>query len=220
MRIALIGMSGAGKSFWSGVLRRQGFEAFSCDDHIGRRLAAAGEIPEAAFEHLGRWMGFPFEPGFARREARYMALERAIMEELLTELEALPSGKRAPDLVVDTTGSVVYTGEAVMQRLQRETVVIYLSQPAAQHAVLRRSYEKNPRPVIWHGHFEKNGRETDRQALKRCYANLLAERERLYRRYAHLEIQWDPAAGQPPSAEALIAPATAFLNPQRGLGDV
>ena len=220
MRIALIGMSGAGKSFWSNVLRDHGFEAFSCDDHIGRRLTAAGEISDAAFEHLGRWMGFPFEPGFARREARYMALERAVMEELLTRLEALPSGKVATDLVVDTTGSVIYTGDAVMQRLQRETVVIYLSLPATQHAVLRRSYEKSPRPVIWHGHFKKNDGETDRQALKRCYANLLAERDRRYRRYAHLEIQWEPTAGQPPRAETLIAPATTFLDQQRGYRDV
>jgi shikimate kinase len=220
MRIALIGMSGAGKSFWSAVLQRHGFEVFCCDDHIGRRLAAAGEIGDASLEQLGQWMGFPFEPDFDRREARYLSLENAIMDRLLSDLEALPGGKAAPDLVVDTTGSVVYTGDAIMQRLQRQAVVVYLAPPPTHHVVLRRAYEENPRPVIWHGHFSKRQGETNPHALKRCYASLLAERDKLYRRYAHLEIQWTPAAGPTPAADTLLAPVTAFLNKQGASRDV
>ncbi len=212
MRIALIGMSGAGKSFWSAILQRRGFEVFCCDDHIGKRLAAAGEIGDASLEHLGQWMGFPFEPGFTRRETRYLSLEKAIMDQLLSDLEARPDGAAAPNLVIDTTGSVVYTGDAIMQRLQRQAVVIYLSPPAAHHVLLRRAYEENPRPVIWHGHFAKSDGETNPQALKRCYANLLAERDKRYRRYAHLELQWKPASGPTPSADTLLAPVAAFLN--------
>lgn len=218
MRMALIGMSGAGKSFWSQILSRHGFKAFGCDDHIGRRLAAAEEIDAPSLDHLGRWMGFPFEPGFARREGRYLSFERAVMNDLLTGLESVPADQTTPDLVIDTTGSVVYTGEAVMQRLRRQAVVIYLALPLAHRDALRRAYERHPRPVVWNGHFRKHDGETDREALRRCYDNLLEERDGLYRRYAHLEIPWSPHAGQTASVDTLLAPAAAFLN-QQGTSD-
>jgi hypothetical protein len=164
-------------------------------------------------------MGFPFEPGFARREDRYLSLERTIMDDLLTELETNPCADGDSRLVIDTTGSVVYTGEAIMRRLRRQTVVIYLALPMAHRETLRRAYEKRPRPVVWRGHFRKNDGETDRDALKRCYANLLADRDARYRRYAHLEILWKPTPGQTPAVDTLLTPAAAFLSRQRASRD-
>lgn len=215
MRIALIGMSGAGKSFWSGILARHGFEVFGCDDDIGRRLAATGEIADPSLDHLGRWMGFPFEPGFARRQALYLSLEHTVMDDLLTSLEAAPLAAEAPPLVIDTSGSVVYAGQAMMQRLRRQSVVVYLSLSPVHRDALRRAYEKNPRPVIWQQHYWRNTGETDREALKRSYANLTADRDSLYRRYAHLEIQWEPTSAPTPSADTLLGPAISFLNQRR-----
>jgi shikimate kinase len=220
MRIALIGMSGAGKSFWSTILRRHGFEAFGCDDHIGQRLAAEGEIATPSLDHLGRWMGFPYESDYARREAHYLSTERAVMEALLADLEAEPSGRDSGrDLVLDTTGSVVYTGDTIMERLRRQTVVIYLSLPAAHRDTLRRAYQARPRPVIWQNHFRPREGETDRDAVKRCYPDLLQTRDRLYRRYAHIEIRWEPSFGKRPDVATLLSPAAAFLDQKRSAHD-
>lgn len=216
MRIALIGMSGSGKSFWSQILGRHGFDTFGCDDHIGRRLAAAGEIDHPSLDHLGRWMGFPFEPDFGRRERLYLSIEQTVMDELLTRLEAEPDdGDPGSSLVIDTTGSVIYTGDATMRRLRQQTVVIYLALPPAHRDTLRREYEKRPRPVLWQGHFQQNHGEMEEDALRRCYADLIEARDKLYRHYAHLEILWEPYSRQTPDVATLLTPAAAFLNRQR-----
>jgi shikimate kinase len=117
--------------------------------------------------------------------------------------------------VIDTTGSVIYTGEAMMQRLRRQTVVIYLSLPLAHRKALRRAYQAAPRPVVWQQHFRKRSGENDLDALKRCYDDLLESRELLYRQYAHLEIEWDPTADPSAEMDTLLAPVNAFLAQQR-----
>jgi shikimate kinase len=215
MRIALIGMSGSGKSFWSSVLSREGFRTFGCDDDIGRRLAEAGEITDASLDSLGTWMGFPFEPGFARREARYLNLEYAVMDDLLTDLESRPANAVTSPLVIDTTGSVIYTGARIMERLRRQTIVVYLALPRAHRQALRRAYQTTPRPVVWRQHFRKHPGEKNENALKRCYDHLLESRETLYRQYAHLEIEWDPVADASPVADTLLAPVKAFMAQPR-----
>jgi shikimate kinase len=158
-------------------------------------------------------MGFPFEADYARREALYLSNECRVLEELLDELEAAPSnGGTGSHLVIDTTGSVVYTGDAILQRLRQQTVVIYLALPPAYRAALLRAYERRPRPVLWREHFKPNDGESQQDALRRCYAHLVEARDQLYRRYAHLEILWEPSSRQAPDVKTLLAPASAFLN--------
>lgn len=212
MRIALIGMSGSGKSFWSSVLSHHGFKAFGCDDEIGRHLTETGTISDFSIDSLGRWMGFPFTPGYAKREAHYLALEARIMDEMLSSLEDPPVNDTSTSIVIDTTGSVIYTGDAIMKRLRKQTVVVYLSLPTRYREALRQAYIANPRPVVWQQHFLKNPGENDRDALMRCYYDLLEDREARYRQNAHLEIQWQPTADQQPAIDTLIAPVTAFLK--------
>jgi shikimate kinase len=214
MRIALIGMSGSGKSFWSSVLSRHGFHKLGCDNAIGRRLVDGDELSEGSLDQIGRWMGFPFETGFARREALYLDHEKAVMDQFLTELETQPADDASP-VVIDTTGSVIYTGSAIRQRLRQQTVVVYLSTSAAFRQALHQAYVANPRPVLWQQHFQKNTGEDNRSALKRCYKNLLADRDARYRRYAHLEILWDPKPDRDQDVDTLLAPVTAFLEQRR-----
>ncbi|MBL0714612.1 MAG: hypothetical protein JJV98_13015, partial [Desulfosarcina sp.] len=109
MRIALIGMSGAGKSYWSHRLVQIGFERFGCDDHIGRGLAKNLGLADSSLEGLGQWMGFPYEAGFADREAQYLDLERRVLSRFLSELARRPAHPTA-SFVIDTTGSVIYLG--------------------------------------------------------------------------------------------------------------
>ena len=212
MRITLIGMSGSGKSFWSSVLSRHGFKTLGCDDEIGRHLADSGRISDFSIDSLGRWMGFPFTPGYAEREAHYLSLETRVMDDMLSNLEDHPINDASTPIVIDTTGSVIYTGDVIMKRLRQQTVVVYLSLPKRYREALRQAYIANPRPVVWQQHFLKNPGENDREALKRCYYDLLEDRETRYRKNAHLEIQWQPKPDQQPAIDTLLAPVTAFLK--------
>jgi hypothetical protein len=117
--------------------------------------------------------------------------------------------------VIDTTGSVIYTGNAIRKRLRQQTVVVFLATSTAYRQALHRAYVENPRPVLWQQHFKKKKGEDDQDALKRCYANLLADREVRYRHYAHLEICWDPVIESSPDVDTILAPVNAFLAQKR-----
>ena len=127
-RIALVGMSGAGKTFWSKRLAANGRPAISCDDRIeerlGGQLAAAGHT---GINGVAAWMGWPDSETYAQREADYLSAEIAALDEVLSELEQDP----ARELVLDTTGSVIYTGNNILMRLRRQMTVVYLAASAA-----------------------------------------------------------------------------------------
>ncbi|MGD8241515.1 MAG: shikimate kinase [Desulfobacterales bacterium] len=211
MRIALIGMSGAGKSYWSHRLARSGFERFGCDDHIGRELAGTLGLADSSLEGLGRWMGYPHEDGFADREAQYLDLEHRVMSRFLSELEHRPEDG-APSLVIDTTGSLIYLGDDLRRRLQRATVVVYLAAPPEKRQALLAAYRAFPRPVVWQGHFRPKPGEDSAAALERNYMDLLADRDRHYRTWAHVEIEMPSLAAAPASSESLLGPVRAYLK--------
>jgi len=65
LRLALVGMSGAGKTFWSRQIASAGHPAISCDDRIEKRLAsrlAAGGY--AGINGVAAWMGWPDSPAY------------------------------------------------------------------------------------------------------------------------------------------------------------
>src|SRR6202048_1263016 len=87
-RLAFIGMSGSGKTFWSRKLVAAGWGAVSCDDLIEQRLAprlAAGGF--AGINGVATWMGWPDSVTYAQREAEYLAEEVGVMDEFLNDLQ-------------------------------------------------------------------------------------------------------------------------------------
>src|SRR5262249_24436756 len=69
LRIALVGMSGAGKSFWTKRLSASGRPSVCCDDQIEVRLKPrrmAGGY--AGINGVAAWMGWPDSPTYAERE--------------------------------------------------------------------------------------------------------------------------------------------------------
>src|SRR5260370_32335605 len=107
LRLALIGMSGAGKTFWAKKLAASRYPAVSCDDRIEQKLAprlAAGGY--AGINGVAAWMGWPDSAAYVERESEYLAEEIHTLGEILTEIEKQPE----KSLVLDTTGSVIYTG--------------------------------------------------------------------------------------------------------------
>jgi shikimate kinase len=189
MRLSLVGMSGSGKSFWSRKLSRSGFRRICCDDFIAARLAAELGTQGGSIAAVGRWMGFPFERHYKEREASYLASEVEVMAQILGELSQ-NAGNQEEDTVVDTTGSVIYTGEETFLQLRACTTVVHLATPFEIQKVMLRTYLKSPRPVLWREMFSKRPEETNEQALARCYPQLLASREQQYKRLAHVTISY------------------------------
>jgi shikimate kinase len=189
MRLSLIGMSGSGKSSWSIKLSELGFKRFCCDDMITEKLAGDLARPDGTLMQLGEWMGFPYEPDYERRESKYLACEINVLTSIIESIEKdeIPAEQ---NIVIDTTGSAVYAGEALLKRLCRCTTVVHLETPSEAQEQMLRSYLKNKRPVLWRGLFEKKPEETNETALARCYALLLDSRERLYERVANVTIDY------------------------------
>src|ERR1700730_2294382 len=87
-RLALVGMSGSGKSFWTKKLAAAGWRSVCCDDLIEQRLAprlATGRY--AGINGVAAWMGWPGSVTYGQREAEYLAEEIGVMDEFLNNLE-------------------------------------------------------------------------------------------------------------------------------------
>jgi hypothetical protein len=186
LRLALIGMSGAGKSFWTRQLASAGHPAISCDDKIEARLAprlAAGGY--TGINGVAAWMSWPDAPHYAEREALYLSDEIAVLEEVLNNLAASPE----KSLVLDTTGSVIYTGNHLLMRLRKLMTVVHLAASSREQELLIERYLSDPKPVLWRGAFLPKDGETPRQTVARCYPSLIAARRQSYEALAHCTVQ-------------------------------
>lgn len=189
MRISLIGMAGAGKTYWSIKLAQQGFRRFCCDDLIAAKLAPDLKRPDGSTMGMGEWMGFPYERDYKRRESQYLNCEIEVLHEILEHLERTKNAT-GENIVVDTTGSVVYAGEDILGKLPRYTTVVYLPVPSEVREGLLKAYISKPHPMLWRDAFSKAPGETNEESLARGYPRLLSSRERLYARYADVKIEY------------------------------
>lgn len=182
LRLALIGMSGVGKTFWTRRLAQAGHRTICCDDRIEQRLRPRLESGGYAGIHgVASWMGWPDRSTYAEREAEYLAEEIATLDEVLTELERNPSS----ELVLDTTGSVIYTGNNLLRRLRRQVSIVYLVASPEEQQLLMERYLHDPKPVLWRGAFQPKKGETPRETVARCYPILIAARRQSYEALAH-----------------------------------
>jgi hypothetical protein len=140
-------------------------------------------------------MGFPFHPTYKKRELKDLNLEIEVLNEILDSLEE-NDGNLDGNVVVDTTGSVIYTGEGLLKRLRQRTTCVHLSVPNEVRDQLLNAYVSNPHPMLWRGTFSKEPDETHRAALERCYTKLFMARQRLYEHYAHIEIDYYTLRGK------------------------
>jgi shikimate kinase len=186
LRVALVGMSGAGKTFWTKRLAAGGRPSIGCDDRIEERLKsrlAAGGY--AGINGVAAWMGWPDSGTYAEREADYLAEEIAVLDEVLTQLER----DRDRELILDTTGSVIYTGNNILMRLRRQMTVVYLAASAQEQKLLIERYLNDPKPVLWRGAFQPKAREAPKETVARCYPSLIAARRQSYEALAHCTLQ-------------------------------
>lgn len=187
MRIALIGMSGIGKSHWARKLAEAGFACLDCDERIAAKLNADLGLPLSNVDEVGNWMGLPYEAGFADKEACYLNYETEVLREIVTQLQT----NAAPaSLVIDLTGSAVYLDPALLAQLRRYITVVYLAITPEVHDQMLARYAQNPRPVLWRGLFLPHPGESDAAALQRCYSHLIDYRVGLYQQFADVELDY------------------------------
>ncbi len=182
MKISLIGMSGSGKTYWAKKLKAEGFKYFCCDDLIEKKLG--GELKQlghAGIKEVASWMGQPFDERYSERSKKYLRCEKEVMNEIFEALEHISD---IHDVVIDTTGSVVYTGKNILKKLSLLTKDIYLQVPQKVKDDMYRLYLEDPKPVIWGNSFSKKNGETNIDALRRCYPKLLDFRIKKYKQLA------------------------------------
>jgi shikimate kinase len=182
IKLSLIGMSGTGKSHWAQKLAAAGFRVIGVDDRIEKKLAP--QLAAGGYHGIGgvaAWMGWPDDPAYGEREKSYLECEVESMGEALDEIQS--SGDEG--IILDTTGSVVYTGEEICRRMQSLTTVVYLKASRAEEEILIARYLSEPKPVLWGDQFVQRSGESTPEAIPRCYPQLIAHRKKLYERYAH-----------------------------------
>ena len=181
-------MSGAGKSHWAQKLAGAGFRVISIDDRIEKKLVP--ELAAGGYRGIGgvaAWMGWPDEPPYREHEKKYLECEIQSMDEALDEIQA-PGQDGA---ILDTTGSLVYSGEAICRRMQGLATVVYLEASPADEELLIARYLSDPKPVLWGDQFERRQGESTQAAIARCYPRLIAHRKKLYEHYAHRILSMD-----------------------------
>jgi shikimate kinase len=201
LRLALIGMSGSGKTFWTKLLAAAGLPVISCDDQIEQRLAprlASGR--HAGINGVAAWMGWPDSPTYSARESEYLAEEISALGEILSDLEKNP--RRS--LILDTSGSVIHTGNNLLIRLRRQMTIVYLAATPEEQQLLIQRYLDEPKPVLWRGAFHPRPGESPKQTVARCYPALIAARGQSYQALAHCTLSVAQLHAMPQEAEAFL----------------
>lgn len=188
--VALVGMSGVGKSHWGKRLEAQGWTRFDCDTEIAKLGAMVDLNGTSSPVHaIGAWMGMPWSEGYKARETRYLALERDVT------LQAIERAKTSEaSLVIDCTGSVIYLGKDVLEALRNAAHIVHIQAPQSLHRTLLQRYTRKPKPIVWKDAFRIQPGETNEQALARCYPSLLNFREERYRALAHRGVSGEELA--------------------------
>ena len=189
MNISFIGMSGCGKSKWSMKLQEIGFRRFSCDDLITKKAQSNLTRPDGTIQNIGEWMGFPYEYQYKSRESKYLSLEAQALSEILDLLDK-KHNRPGENIIVDTTGSVIYCGHKLLERLQETTMIVHLSSPPEIQTQMLEKYLVNKRPVLWQNLFNTRPNESNEDALERCYQKLIVTRKKLYQQLSHVTVPY------------------------------
>src|SRR5208283_4891474 len=213
LRLALIGMSGVGKTYWTKHLSAANHPAISSDDLIEARLAPTLQARGfRGINGVATWMGWPDSPTYAERESQYLSEEISSLDEVLTGLEKNPSKA----LILDTTGSVIYTGNNLLFRLRRLMTVVHLAASDEEQQLLIRRYLDDPKPILWRGSFQARAGESPSDTVARCYPALIGARRQSYQTLAHYTLAVAGLRALAAVAESCgQSPAAAFLEKLR-----
>lgn len=167
LKIAFIGMSNIGKSYTAMRLAtKYDFNLIEVDKLIWENLG------HDSMDAFAKWQGHPYTDGYAAREKHSISLETEATR------KALQTKTRNP--MIDTTGSVIYTDEDVLGMLRDDYYVVYIEAMADHIERLKVQYFKQPKPLVWAGHYEKLDGKSETESILECYPKLLASRSEAY----------------------------------------
>lgn len=184
--ISLVGMSNTGKTHWSKKLQNIGFKHICVDDIIEAKLEPVlREYGFKGIEDMAKWLDQPYSKDFDKRQQQYLDLEKETMLEIMEEIS-----NSNENIVIDTTGSVAHTGGEILKKLRENTFVIYIESPLEMEDELFRNFIQHPKPIVWEDIYQQAPRESNSEALKKSYKNLLSYRTKSYKEQAAITIPY------------------------------
>ncbi len=175
LKIAFVGMSNIGKSYTAMRLAtKYDFNLIEVDKLIWENL---GHDNMDAF---AKWQGHPYSESYTAREKHSISLESAATR------KALKTDRRNP--IIDTTGSVIYTDADVLKTLTHDYYVVYIEAMPEHLERLKAQYFKQPKPLIWAGHYKKIDGLSDTESILQCYPKLLTSRSKAYAKLADVTL--------------------------------
>ena len=134
---------------------------------------------------MHQWVGYPDEAAHEERAEKYLQAEEIVLKEIFDYLSNTQKGQ---NIVVDSTGSVIYMPESILMRLRQLTKIVYLDITQQDHEKMLQYYLNNPVAIIWNGIFQPLPGESRLQTFARCYPLLIKSREEKYWELAHLTV--------------------------------
>ena len=188
MRLSLIGMSGAGKSYWAKRMQSQGYRSIICDNLIAEQLGPLISSSEKSTLGLAAWMGKPDQPGYKEAQAKYLELETKVVTQICDELEQ--SSKSDDKVIIDTTGSLIYLEPQLIKRIKKLSFLVYLRLEENSSQSHYQIFIDDPKPVIWGKHYSPEEGEKPEASLRRCYPELFSFRDQEYERIADCTLEY------------------------------
>ena len=188
MRLSLIGMSGAGKSYWAKRMQSQGYRSIICDNLIAEQLGPLISSSEKSTLGLAAWMGKPDQPGYKEAQAKYLELETKVVTQICDELEQ--SSESDDKVIIDTTGSLIYLEPQLIKRIKTLSFLVYLRLDENSSQSHYQIFVDDPKPVIWGKHYFPEPGENPEASLRRCYPELLSFRDQEYHRIADCTLEY------------------------------
>lgn len=175
LKLCFVGMSNIGKSHSTQLLKADyDFSAFDVDAAIIEKLSLAG------MNDIAAWLGYPYEESYQARQTEYLGIEAE---------QTLPtSAITDKNFILDTTGSVIYLSAEILDQLKKDYLIINFDAGAGMLDLMIEGYFNTPKPVVWGNSFNKQDTETDNEALRRCYPELLSHRVARYRELADITL--------------------------------
>jgi len=175
LKIAFIGMSNIGKSYTAlRLATHYEFNLIEVDKIIWENLG------HDSMEAFAQWQGHPYTKGYSAREKKSIALESQATRTALQTQEQNP--------IIDTTGSVIYADQDVLELLKRDYYVVYIEAMEDHIETLKVQYFKHPKPLIWAGHYKKLEELSKHASILQCYPKLLESRARSYAKLADVTL--------------------------------
>lgn len=167
-RLAFVGRSNVGKSYWSRILEEKyGYLRVAVDELIASELGMSEE-------ELSAWLGQPTSEDYFERQNLYLHHEEHSVEKALAGFE--PNQR----VVLDTTGSFCFLSEPIKKKIEKEYKVVHLTNDSVSLKELVFQFERDPKPIVWQRHF--------RGSLAEDYGRLIEYKERQYKNMAHLTL--------------------------------